>query len=164
MPAYLRALLAIALIGAAGATLTSSPTTRPATTRLHAVSWNPQANYAAPTTSTSSPPATAPTARQGVVRASRSRASRPPLARAGVVTDDIRRRVIAAIYAYDDWDAARMVRVAICESGLSPWAVNGSHHGIFQIVGATLGLIEEHVALAHQMWQRSGMRPWQCKG
>lgn len=72
--------------------------------------------------------------------------------------------VIAAIYAYTDWDPARMVRVASCESGLNPWAVNGSHHGIFQIVGATLGLVKSHVALAHSMWQRRGMQPWQCKG
>ncbi len=80
------------------------------------------------------------------------------------LTPEIRQRVIAAIYAYSDWDPARMVRVASCESGLSPWAVNGSHHGIFQISGATLGLIEEHVALAHSMWQKRGMQPWECKG
>lgn len=72
----------------------------------------------------------------------------------------MRQRVITAIYAYQDWDAALMVRVGGCESGLNPWAVNGKHHGIFQIANSTLGLVEKHVALAHQMWQRRGMQPW----
>ncbi len=80
------------------------------------------------------------------------------------MSDAIKQRVIDAIYSYSDWDAARMVRVASCESGLNPWAVNGKHHGIFQIANSTLGLIEEHVALAHSMWLNRGMQPWQCKG
>lgn len=73
-------------------------------------------------------------------------------------------RVIAAIYAYSDWDAARMVRIASCESGLNPWAVNGKHHGILQIANSTLGLIEEHIALGHRMWVARGYQPWQCRG
>lgn len=110
------------------------------------------------TTTTEPPPSPPP---RHVVSRSLSRPRPDP---PHVVGDDTRQRVIAAIYAYSDWDPARMVRVASCESGLNPWAVNGSHHGIFQISGATLGLIEEHVALAHSMWQKRGMQPWQCKG
>ncbi len=93
------------------------------------------------------------------VRPSRSlQRPRPPL------DEQTRARVLAAIYSYTDWDADRMIRVAMCESGLNPWAVNGRHHGILQIANSTLGLIEEHVALAHSMWLKRGYSPWACKG
>lgn len=112
----------------------------------------------APTTTTL-PPAPPPRP----ARASR-RASSPRVRY--TVDEATKARVIAAIYAYSDWDAARMVRVASCESGLNPYAVNqrSGATGIFQIIGATPGLIEEHVALAHRIWLKRGMAPWVCKG
>lgn len=139
--------------GAAVLLAACAPTHRPA---------EPVLTTAAPaTTTTSAAPTTTtlPTRLAPAISVSRHLVRpRPDL------TAETRQRVIAAIYAYSDWDPARMVRVASCESGLNPWAVNGSHHGIFQIAGATLGLIEEHVALAHSMWQKRGMQPWECKG
>lgn len=118
---------------------------------------------AAPSTTTSTSPSTTTTTAAPPpirIRASRSRPPRP--LRVGV-DDATKQRVIAAIYAYSDWDAALMVHVASCESGLDPWKVNRSSGatGIFQIMGGvTPGLIEEHVALAHSMWQRSGLSKW----
>lgn len=112
------------------------------------------------TTVTTSPPATAPPW-QSAVRVSRGRANRPPLARPAL-TPEIRARVEAAICSYE-WDCGLMVKVASCESGLDPWNVsrtNPYYRGIFMIGGSTLGLIEEHVALAHSMWRKSGLRPW----
>lgn len=110
------------------------------------------------TTVTTLPPTTT------LQRASRA-ATRPRVVVRRVAVDEAtKQRVIAAIYSYGDWDADRMLRIAMCESGLNPWAVNGKHHGIFQIANSTLGLIEEHVALAHSIWQRRGYQPWECKG
>lgn len=72
-------------------------------------------------------------------------------------------RVLAAIRSHP-WPADRMIRIASCESGLDPYARNGSHVGIFQISGATPGLIESHVDLAFSIWQRRGFEPWECRG
>lgn len=140
--------------GAAILLAACAPTHRPAEPVLTTAAPATTTTSAAPTTTTTLPTRLAPaiSVSRHLVR------PRPDL------TDDIRSRVIAAIYAYSDWDPARMVRVASCESGLNPWAVNGSHHGFLQIKNATLGLIEEHAALGHQIWLRWGYGAWQCKG
>lgn len=100
---------------------------------------------------------------EAVTRPVKARASRSAVrvrpVRVGV-DEAVRARVIAAICSYGDWDCGLMVRVAGCESGLNPWAQNGRHRGIFQIAGSTLGLVEEHVALAHSMWRSRGLQPW----
>ncbi len=144
---------AMAVIGFLGAWLTGDPVS-PAPAPVTVVSTTVPA-----TTSTVAPPVSPPLP----PHASRSAPPRPRYVRP-VLDDATKQRVIDAIFSYQDWDPHRMLRIAMCESGLNPWAVNGKHHGILQIANSTLGLIEEHVALAHQMWLKRGYQPWECKG
>lgn len=144
----------MALLGFTGVWLSGKPTA-PALAPTTVVSTTVPATTSTVASSTSSPQPQ---------RASRG-ATRPRTVRASPVLDEAtKQRVIAAIFSYSDWDANRMLRIAMCESGLNPWAVNGKHHGIFQIANSTLGLIEEHVALAHSMWVHRGYQPWECRG
>lgn len=140
----LASLLLVVVVGACG----SDPPHRP----FEAASR--PAWYSLPTTTTTSPPVARVTAR----RPSRA-VSRPRPAPSPGLDEATRQRVIAAIYSHP-WNAALMLKVAGCESGLRPWARNGRFVGIFQIGGATPGLIEEHVDLAYSMWRSRGLAPW----
>lgn len=154
----LRAFLGMVLIGWMGTWLSSAPATAPRTVRPVSAVTVPATTVAVAITTTTSAPqliAVAPVPHTPIVRASRA------APRAHITVDQATMdRVVAAIRSYPDWNAELMVMVGRCESGLNPYAVNGSHHNVFQISGATLGLIEEHVALAHQMWVTRGMGPW----
>lgn len=58
------------------------------------------------------------------------------------------------------WECSIALRVAGCESGFSPTAVNGSHLGLFQREGETSTDPEVQVRNAYAMYQERGWQPW----
>lgn len=100
-----------------------------------------------------SPPETVPGAYTGCAA---------PGAKPDKATSDACWRYVVA--RYTDWDVDVMLRVVWCESRGNLWAVNPvtGAADLFQIEGATPGLVEPHVTLAHDIWVRHAMSRWRA--
>lgn len=84
--------------------------------------------------------------------------------------DSLEGDVRAAVERYfppSEWATA--MRIAKCESGYQPWAVEpgGAHFGVFQVDPSLHGAVpsdaDGQVRQAADLWSREGWGPWQCR-
>ena len=77
---------------------------------------------------------------------------------------------IEALICQYDWDCAKAIRVAFCESTLNPRAENVGQIGLFQIAyrwhsrrvesADALYDPETNIRIAHQIWREQSWAPW----
>lgn len=88
-----------------------------------------------------------------------------------VATEEATRQI--ASHYWPAWAVERMVRIAECESGHSPWAVNPSSGaaGIWQIMPFWKRVWPgdyfdpwTNGAIAYQIWLEQGFAAWVCRG